>query len=326
MPSDRTPHDRPSLASGRWRLRLAGIAAAALAIAVVTSLALELGPASPAGASGNNMALRVYADKAKTQLICDIGAIGRKCSIPEGSGFSIDVVATLPPVGGYTAWQIVVNYSSSLGLQQQAGLSESRWDYPCNIPPYEVSFESKTGPGGGNKGSYLLSCRPKPAPSPPSTYTGALANVQFTCLGGSGQIDLVGGGGNDVSYYFRPSTTPPEFYFLKAQIADSVQINCLPPTSTPTPTNTATNTATATPTSTATHTPTHTPTHTATNTATSTPTDTATNTATRTPTHTPTTTSTGTATHTPTRTPTATVASKTEARMALRVYADKAKT
>ena len=89
-------------------------------------------------------------------------------------------------------------------------------------------------------------------------------------------------------------------------LAETMMIQCAPPTSTPTATPTRTPTATATPTATSTPTATFTPTPTATPTATGTPTPTATNTptATWTPTETPT--ATWTPTPTETATPTAT--------------------
>ena len=70
------------------------------------------------------MSLRVYADKVKSDLVCDIGAVGRKCTLQAGTPFSIDIVASTPPVGGYTAYQIALQFSPNITLQQQPGVSE----------------------------------------------------------------------------------------------------------------------------------------------------------------------------------------------------------
>ena len=133
----------------------------------------------------------------------------------------------------------MLQYGSAFALQQQPGLSENRWDYPCNIPPYEVSFETKQAASGQISGSYLLSCRPKPAPDPPSTFDGEITNVQFTCLGGSGPIWLLSGGGSNSSYYFRPSVGQSYFYPESTPktggvpVADAVVVNCGPQPSGP---------------------------------------------------------------------------------------------
>jgi hypothetical protein len=261
------------------------------------------------------MSLKVFNDKGKTQQVCGFGDAHRKCTITNASGFSVDVFASQPPLGGYTAFQVVVQYSDILTLQQQDGLGESR------APACSSGSEEKIAGAPGVPPRYILTCKVGP---PAITYTGALANVQFDCPpnGGEAQIDIVGGAGAKTSAYISPSIFGSTI-FLKSytkdgkQVADSVLINCVPSTATPTPTATRTSTATATRTATATSTstpttPTMTPTSTSTRTATATSTSTATNTTTSTPTNTPTRTptatqsATGTATATASRTPTGT--------------------
>ena len=78
----------------------------ALALAVIASMSIWLlgfGRPEPASAEGAAMSLRVYADKAKSEPVCDIVAVGRKCTLQAGMPFSIDIVASTPPVGGYDA-------------------------------------------------------------------------------------------------------------------------------------------------------------------------------------------------------------------------------
>ncbi len=255
--------------SGRVRI----VIAALLAVAAVGVGALLYLQTRPAAAEGASMSLRVFADKAKTQLVCDFGAVHRKCDIPVGAAFSVDVVASTPPTGGYEAYQAVVQYSPNLTLQQQDGLTENRAPPACN-----AGTETKQAPSGSQPGTYEISCKLGP---PLSTYSGTLANVQFVCdpQVASAQIDLVGGAQAGVSAYIRPDVQG-SLIFLKSQtkggkqVADSVAITCVQPTATPTRTNTPTATPTSTPTSGATRTATPTSTKTATPTSTATPTPT----------------------------------------------------
>ena len=225
-----------------------------LALAAIASVSIWLpgfGRPEPASAAGAAMSLRVYADKAKSELVCDIGVVGRKCTLQAGTPFSIDIVASTPPVGGYDAYQVVVQFPPNITLQQQPGFAEHLFGN-CNI-----GSESK------EPGLYILSCKLDDF----TTFSGNLVNVQFVCdpLGGSGQIDLVGGVGTNVSLYVKPDIQGG-LIFLKSeakgdkQVADSVLIKCNEPTATPTPTPTAT--ATSTDTATATPTQTSTPTST----------------------------------------------------------------
>ena len=227
----------------------------ALALAVIASMSIWLlgfGRPEPASAEGAAMSLRVYADKAKSEPVCDIVAVGRKCTLQAGMPFSIDIVASTPPVGGYDAYQVVLQFPPNITLQQQPGFAEHLFGN-CNI-----GSETK------EPGLYILSCKLDDV----TTFSGNLVNVQFVCdpLGGSGQIDLVGGVGAGVSLYVSPNIQG-SFVYLKSepkggkQVADSVQINCNEPTATPTPTSTATATSThtATATTTQTSTPTSTP-------------------------------------------------------------------
>ena len=250
------------------------------------------------------MSLKVFNDKGKTQQVCGFGEVHRKCTVSAKSGFSVDVFASQPPVGGYTAFQVTLQFSDILTLQQQDGVSESR------APSCSSGSEEKIAGAPGVPPRYILTCKVGP---PAITYTGALANVQFDCppAGGSAQIDIIGGAGPKASAYVTPSIFGA-VVFLKSVakdgklVADSVLINCVPNTPTPTPTSTRTSTATATRTATPSATPTSTSTSTAT--MTSTPTRTATPTFTSTPTSTatPTSTSTSTRTNTPAATGTST--------------------
>ncbi len=169
------------------------------------------------------MSLRVYCDKAKTGLVCDIGNFGRKCGILTGSNFVVEIVASGPPSNGYSAFKIVVQYSGNVTLIEQEEFSESKSPV-CDIPSEAVSL-----------GLYVFSCKAVPLLSGQMTnYNGALANLHFTCDGGSAQIDIVGGAGANSSVYTHPGSTLPVIIPLLSrekgakQIADSVRINCTP--------------------------------------------------------------------------------------------------
>ncbi len=172
--------------------------------------------------------------KNKSGLVCDVGPLLRKCTILAGSAFSVDVLASQPPPLGYTAFQIVLQYSANLTLQQQPALAASR------APACNLGTEEKVAPVNGQPGRYILACKVGP---PPITYSGILANVQFVCPagGGSAQIDIVAGAGPKVSAYVLPGIKTSIIY-LKSQakggklVADSVLINCVIPTPAPTPT------------------------------------------------------------------------------------------
>jgi len=171
------------------------------------------------------MSLRVFADKAKSVLVCDIGAVHRVCNVAAGGAFSVDVVANGPPPLGYTAYQAVLQYAASVTLQQQPGLSENQ--APACFP----GSESKLDPAAGQPGRYSINCK---LSTQKTHYSGTLANVQFVCpaAGGKAQIDLVGGSGAKVSTYVNPSIFG-SLIFLKStakdgkQVADSVLVNCL---------------------------------------------------------------------------------------------------
>jgi hypothetical protein len=166
------------------------------------------------------MALRVYADEAKTALLCDIGRVGRKCTLPTGANFAVEIVATNPPRGGYSAFRIVLQYSGSVNLIQQAGFDEFK------APKCNLGTEQKW------LGLYFLSCKVvEPLSTQLSTYNGPLANVMLACKEGSGQIDLVGGTAFG-SIYTQPGFVHPVTVPLQSQprdgklVADSVAINC----------------------------------------------------------------------------------------------------
>jgi hypothetical protein len=142
-----------------------------------------------------------------------------------GLSFSVDVLATQPPSGGYTGYEIVLQYSGVISLVNQPGTQENRWP-PCQ-PAYAT--EDKTKPS-----TYVLVCKAGVLPNP-STYTGALANVHFVCKeAGTAQIDLVGGAGSQVSFYGRlPVSGQSLRVYLKGltkgakEVGDYLQVSCL---------------------------------------------------------------------------------------------------
>jgi hypothetical protein len=173
---------------------------------------------------GATMDLMVFSNTAKTQLVCEKGAINRKCPVPVGQPFSVDVKTGTTPDGGFQGYQIVLRYSSNLNLVQQPALTENSWP---NCPDF--GFEQKAAPTTTAPGRYILGCKAGP---PPKDYKGPLANIHFTCKGGTGQIDLVGGAGSQVSFYDRPSIFGNRVFLVPratkdgVQVADSVRINC----------------------------------------------------------------------------------------------------
>jgi hypothetical protein len=173
------------------------------------------------------MDLIVYDGKEKTDLICNTGAPHRTCLVT-GRAFSVDVLASQPPAIGYTAYKVVLQYSSNIKLQPQPGLTENR------APNCLLGSEIDVAPTRTQDGLYSINCKQ----GPKTTYSGPLANINFECPkdGSKGQVDLIGGAGANVSVYINPAITG-SFYFLKSSpkdgknVADSVSIVCpaLPP-------------------------------------------------------------------------------------------------
>lgn len=170
------------------------------------------------------MSLQVFSDASKVYRTCDVGPIGRPCSLEVGQPFSVDVLATQPPSGGYTGYEIELQYSGVISLLNQAGTQENQWP-PCQ-PAYVTEDLAKPH-------AYTLACKSGVVPEP-STYTGSLANVQFVCkTPGTAQLDLVGGAGSQVSFYSRlPVGGQSLRVYLKGlakgakEVGDYLQITC----------------------------------------------------------------------------------------------------
>ena len=178
---------------------------------------------TPPSLNPTKMSLRVYCDTDKTGLVCDVGPVGRKCDIPTGSDFSVEVVASGPPTLGYSAFKVVVQYQGNITLIPQPDLGESKAP-KCNIGTEIVS-----------PGRYVLSCKViVPGSGTLTTYNDAIANVQFTCNGGPAQIDIVAGAATNGSFYTQPGISEPAAIQLDSVpkgdglVADSVHINCNP--------------------------------------------------------------------------------------------------
>ncbi|MCH8901405.1 MAG: hypothetical protein IIC88_03820 [Chloroflexi bacterium] len=194
--------------------------------------------ATPVTSTAPSMAFEVYADKEKAEIVCELPApgqigINRKCNVG-GGAFSVDVFALVPPEDGYTTYNIVLQYSSNLILQQQPAVGnvpgENRWP-DCVIGGKTESAAQR----------FTITCKGGTT----STYSGILANIQFKCdaEGQTGRIDLVGGENIGASYYFRTLSFVPFFvreYLVSVAkdsklVADAVVINCSSSTPTATP-------------------------------------------------------------------------------------------
>ena len=181
---------------------------------------------TPPNLSPTKMSLRVYCDKDKTGVVCDVGPVERKCDIATGSDFTVEVVASGPPEFGYSAFKVVVQYQGNITLIPQPDLGESKAP-KCNIGSDSVS-----------PGRYVLSCKIiAPGSGNLTTYSDAIANVQFACNGGPAQVDIVAGAGENGSSYTQPGTGEPGGPVVipldsapkgNKLVADSVHINCNP--------------------------------------------------------------------------------------------------
>jgi hypothetical protein len=250
----------PEPGSGRAALRpivFLSLAALVAAVSVVGAL-FAFNSQGAAETSGPRMQFRVYKDLLKTQLVCDIGPVGRQCDVPFGSPVMVEVFASVPPAAGYTAFQIYVQRSANLTLKKV--------NADCTLGSQSPSLTDNP---------FFLDCKLAGI-----TFGSiALANFRYNCdpALGQAQVDLIGGVGAGASAYVSNHALT----WLKSTaksgktIADSIHIECNPPTPTPTVTATspvtATRTPTRTPTITRTPTPTKTPTTTPTLTATNIP-------------------------------------------------------
>src|SRR3970040_1321503 len=99
-----------SMDSGRVRLLLAGLMAGGAVVVAVVAYTQS----SPAAGPGPSMSLACGQTPAT------------KCFATVGTKFSIGVEATTPPTNGYTTFQVLLNYSSSLTLQNKPGLAEAK--------------------------------------------------------------------------------------------------------------------------------------------------------------------------------------------------------
>jgi hypothetical protein len=144
-----------------------------------------------------------------------------------GSGtFSVDVHTDAGPPNGFLGYQVVLQYSGNINMVDQGGLAENRWPR-CSHPGLEQSSAASTGAPG----RYTLGCAAGVSAAP-QTYSGALANVHFTCKGsGTGLISILGGGGSMVSFYHRPSINGNRIFlagdgYAGQQMADAVVVEC----------------------------------------------------------------------------------------------------
>jgi hypothetical protein len=171
------------------------------------------------------MALSVYGDVAKQDLVCGRGAVHRSCELgAAGSTFSVDVMTDGGPPNGYQGYQTVVQYSGAISLVDQKGLAENRW--PRCAGPGVEQFDPS---GDGAPGRYILGCANSDAAQ---AYDGPLANLHFACTGaGTGLISLVGGGGAHVSFYYKPSINGNRIFLAGDSsagqtLADAVVVEC----------------------------------------------------------------------------------------------------
>jgi hypothetical protein len=190
-----------------------------------TPTATPTPPAAVQGdARGPSMALQVYSDNAKQQLVCERGVMARSCEVGARSEFSVDVHTDAGPPNGYQGYQVVIQYSGNLSLVQQDGLAENRWPRCAGR-----GVEQMTAPMASAPGRYVLGCT---STLPARTYEGVLANVHFACKGtGSGLISIVGGGGAYVSFYHKPSINGDRIFLAGdpeggQQLADAVIVHC----------------------------------------------------------------------------------------------------
>jgi hypothetical protein len=98
-----------------------------------------------------------------------------------------------------------------------------------------VGYEQKIAATSTQGARYVLGCKAGP---PPRTYKGVLANIHFNCTGtGTQQIDIIGGGGAQVSFYDRPSIYGNRIFLFAdpktpvsggptKQVADAVRVQC----------------------------------------------------------------------------------------------------
>jgi hypothetical protein len=125
---------------------------------------------------------------------------------------------------GYGGYQVVLGYSGVINFVNQTGTQENEWP-PCAA---QFTTEVLTKPN-----AYVLSCKAGVLPDA-SHYTGSLVNAHFVCKKpGTAQLDLIGGGGSQVSFYSRlPVSGQPVRVYLKGltkgttEVGDFLQITC----------------------------------------------------------------------------------------------------
>ncbi|MBI4571035.1 MAG: hypothetical protein HY723_03725, partial [Chloroflexi bacterium] len=174
------------------------------------------------------MALQVWAGKTRSgSPLC--GPDIAKCQVVglPGVAFSVDILASPPPPGGFDGYNVRIQYAGNIAIQDQTGNTENLWD--------DITDEAtECSEPAESPGFYRLLCFKSTIN--PNSFDTELANVQFTCTG-SGSITILGGAGDasTVSFFIDYPFNP----FINVK-GDSLQVNCTTPTATATPTSTPT--------------------------------------------------------------------------------------
>ncbi len=118
---------------------------------------------------------------------CDDGAPGtqRICSYDGGTTFTVQVVVTEAPAGGYDGLQVKVRWSEQIlsYLPTDEAADEALW------PECDIAARRDNRPADS---SVLFACVRFPAPNDAATFTGAVLQFEFRCeQAGTASIELV---------------------------------------------------------------------------------------------------------------------------------------
>ena len=152
---------------------------ATLAIVALAFVLLNWSPVAPGGTQAATTGAKTQMDIVINDGQCD-SSVQTKCSLDRGSSFTVQVVPSTIPVGGYAAWQTLVSYGSLLYQPAPGPGSQEITFAPSVMPSRDPALAS--GKEGLVHHSDLTAFIPNPEGFfPASMQKSTLVTLDFNC-------------------------------------------------------------------------------------------------------------------------------------------------